>query len=193
MSRSLRALVLVLAVAACGGNNEPPQDMDNACAIANERNDYMTAMRLAQRKWGVPVHVQMATIYQESKFISDAKTPRRYALGFIPRGRQSSAFGYAQAIDGTWEEYQKDTGRYGARRDDMYYAADFIGWYMAGSNRSLGISLSDAKNQYLAYHEGRTGYSRGTHKGKSWLLRIAAEVGQRSERYRRQLINCGKA
>ena len=104
--------------------------------------------------------LQMAIIHQESRFKADARTPMKYILGVIPTGRQSSAFGYSQALDGTWKEYRQTTGRWGARRDDIYDAADFIGWYLAASNRELGISLSDTRNQYLAYHEGRTGYKR---------------------------------
>ena len=33
----------------------------------------------------------------------------RYFLGIIPLGRESSAFGYAQALDGTWTDYKKAT------------------------------------------------------------------------------------
>ncbi len=108
-------------------------------------------------------------------------------------GRQSSAYGYSQALDGTWEEYQRATRNRRAKRDDIEDATDFMGWYMAQSNRDLGIPLTDAQNQYLAYHEGRTGYARGSYKAKSWLMRVAGEVGQRSLNYHAQLISCGKA
>ena len=85
--------------------------MENACAILDQRPQFVRAFRASERKWGVPIHVQMATIHQESKFIRNAKTPRRYFLGIIPRGRVSSAYGYAQALDGTWDDYRKKTGR----------------------------------------------------------------------------------
>ncbi|MDO6586166.1 lytic transglycosylase [Salipiger sp. 1_MG-2023] len=196
MSRWLRALVLVLLAASCGGgggNGTAPRDLENACAILNERPHYARAFRAAERKWGVPVHVQMATIYQESKFISDARTPFRYALGVIPYGRQSSAFGYSQALDGTWDEYLEDTGQRRARRDDIRDAVDFMGWYMSGTNASLGISKYDARNQYLAYHEGRTGYKRGTYNSKAWLVRVADDVGKRALVYQVQLATCRAA
>jgi hypothetical protein len=51
-----------------------------------ERPQYFRAMKATERKWGIPVHVQMATIHQESKFIGNARTPHRYALGVIPDG-----------------------------------------------------------------------------------------------------------
>ena len=105
MSRLLRAIALLVLVAACGSANySAPRNLDNACSIVKQRPTYLKAMQRTQRKWGVPVHVQMATIYQESKFIGNARTPHQYVLGVIPMGRQSSAFGYSQALDGTWTE-----------------------------------------------------------------------------------------
>lgn len=191
MSRLLRASILLLLLASCGGGNfSAPRDLDNACSIIRERPRYLSAMEATERKWGVPVHVQMATIHQESKFIGNARTPHQYALGIIPMGRQSSAYGYSQALDGTWEEYQDDQGRRGAKRDRIRDATDFMGWYMNASHEKLGISKSDARNQYLAYHEGRVGFARGSYNKKPWLLDVADSVGNRAERYRKQLKTC---
>lgn len=191
MSRLLRASVLLLFLASCGGGNfSAPKNLDDACSIVSQRPTYLAAMKATERKWGVPVSVQMATMYQESKFIGNARTPHRYALGVIPMGRQSSAYGYSQALDGTWEEYQKDQRRRSARRDNIRDATDFIGWYMDESYRKLGISKSDAGNQYLAYHEGRSGFARGSYNAKAWLVSVAQNVGSRAERYRVQLASC---
>jgi len=191
MSRLLRASILLLFLASCGGGNfSAPKDLDDACSIVRQRPSYYTAMRATEQKWGVPVSVQMATLYQESKFIGNARTPHRYALGVIPMGRQSSAYGYSQALDGTWEEYQNDQRRRGARRDNIRDASDFMGWYMNESSRTLGIPRSDAENQYLAYHEGRNGYVNGSYKAKGWLVSIAAQVGARAQRYHDQLVRC---
>ena len=192
----LMQIACLLLLAACGGGSgtitgSAPRNLDNACAILDQRPGYLRAFRAAERKWGVPVHVQMATIYQESKFIADARTPLRFALGVIPVGRQSSAFGYSQALDATWKEYQQAEGKRRSRRDDIHDATDFMGWYMVETNRQLGISLADARNQYLAYHDGRTGYRRGTYRSKPWLMRIAGEIEGRAEMYRQQLASCG--
>jgi hypothetical protein len=191
MSRTLRALIVVLLVASCSaGPSRAPRHLDDACRLAQENPKYFRAFRATERKWGVPIHVQMATIYQESKFISDARTPYRYALGVIPMGRQSSAYGYAQALDGTWDDYRASTGSRFAKRNRMNDATDFMGWYMNMSRDRNGIPLSDARNQYLAYHEGHTGYARGNHNSKSWLLRVAAQVDARSNMYQAQLATC---
>ena len=193
MSRFLRAALLLLLLASCGGGKTSftaPRELDNACAIIRERPQYLRAMKAAERKWGVPVHVQMASIHQESKFIGNAQTPHRWALGVIPMGRQSTAYGYSQALNGTWEEYQDSAGGRRAKRDDIGDATDFMGWYMNESSRSLGISKGDAEAQYLAYHEGRTGYAAQSYLGKPWLVEVAAAVGARSEMYREQLAYC---
>ena len=55
-----------------------------------------------------------------------------------------------------------------------------------------GIALSDARNQYLAYHEGHAGYARGSYKSKSWLLGVANKVDARADMYQTQLANCRK-
>ncbi len=191
MSRTLCVMIMALMLASCGGGySSPPSNMDNACAIARERPKYVRAFKATERRWGVPVAVQMATIYQESRFRGDARTPYRYALGIIPMGRQSSAYGYSQALDGTWDDYKKSTGKRRAKRDKMRDASDFIGWYMNESKRKVGISLTDARNQYLAYHEGHTGFSRGTYNSKSWLMRVAADVEARAILYESQLSRC---
>lgn len=193
MSRTFRILVVALLVGSCGvSNNSAPRNMDNACSIVNQRPAYLKAFKAAERKWGVPVHVQMATIHQESKFIANAKTPMRYTLGVIPRGRQSSAYGYSQALDGTWKEYQRATGRFGARRNNIRDASDFMGWYMYNTKQKTGVSLSDTRNQYLAYHEGQTGFLRRSYLKKGWLLDVSNKVASRGQMYQSQLKRCGK-
>lgn len=193
MSRTLCAMLLALMLASCGGGYKaPPRNLDDACSIAQQRPKFMKTFKATERKWGVPVSVQMATIYQESKYRSDARTPYRFVLGVIPMGRQSSAYGFSQALDGTWDQYRKESGRRSAKRDRMRDASDFIGWYMNKSREKNGIALNDARNQYLAYHEGHAGYSRGSYKSKSWLVRVAANVDARAKMYDGQLRTCRK-
>lgn len=195
MSSILRALILVTLLAGCsfpGGNVNAPRNLDNACSILDQRRSFLPAFKAAKRKYGVPISVQMAIIWQESKFKAKAKTPRKYTLWVIPTGRQSSAYGYSQALDGTWKEYKASAGRWGASRTSIRDSADFMGWYMALTRRELGISMSDTRNQYLAYHEGRSGYRRGSYKSKRWLLNVANKLEDRAIMYHVQLQRCGK-
>lgn len=195
MSSRLVAVVLLttlgIALSGCGGGpTSPPRNLQDACSIASERPTYFRAMQRTEAKWGIPVHVQMATIYQESKFDGKARTPYQWGLGVIPLGRASSAYGFAQAIDSTWSDYKKGPGRSGAKRDNIRDATDFMGWYMDTSYRRLGIPKTDARRQYLAYHEGHGGYARGSYWQKSWLLNVAASVESRAAFYQAQLRSC---
>jgi hypothetical protein len=65
-----------------------------------------------------------------------------------------------------------------------------MGWYMTKTRKLTGVSLSDAKNQYLAYHEGQVGYKKGSYKRKQWLVNKASNVQNRSLKYKRQLASC---
>ena len=93
MSRTLRASILLLFLASCGGGNfSAPRNLDDACSVIHQRPSYLKAMQANQRKWGVPISVQMAVLYQESKFIGNARTPHQYALGVIPMGAEVRSF-----------------------------------------------------------------------------------------------------
>ncbi|MCV5690043.1 hypothetical protein OFN32_38125, partial [Escherichia coli] len=80
------------------------------------------------KEWGTPIHVAMAIIKQESSFRHDAKPPKDYVLGFIPWGRVSSAYGYAQAQDPAWDDFQDSTGQ-GGSRSNFDDSIMFVGWY----------------------------------------------------------------
>lgn len=191
MSRFFFAVLVLAVLGSCAAREATaPRNLDNACAIITERPQYARAFKQAERQWGVQPHVLMAMIYQESKFIADNRPPHVYALGVIPTGRQSSALGYSQALDGTWDEYIAQRGGRSSDRTDIADATDFMGWYMAATVRENGIPLNDTYNQYLAYHDGRTGWRRGTYNSKPWLIRIAGEVRDRAVMYDAQLRTC---
>ncbi len=183
---------LALGLTSCSGGKpaKRPGNLDNACAMKNQRGEWFSEMNRAQRKWGVPVASMMATIYQESKFDGTARTPVKYAAGVVPLGRQSSAYGFAQAIDSTWEWYQKAEGKKRAKRDDFGDAVDCMGWYMNQSKKRNGIALNDPYNQYLAYHDGHSGYAKGSYRKKGWLIPVARSVEDRAILYQTQLRRC---
>lgn len=184
------AILLVLILASCVQQSQPPTRQDNACSILDQRPGWLRDMRKAEAVWGAPVSVQMAIIWKESSFRSRAKTTRTFFLGSIPTGRISTAFGFSQALDGTWGDYQDATGAHRAKRTDYGDSTDFIGWYMSESERRNGIALTDAYNQYLAYHQGQGGYRSGSYRGQNWLLNVARQVQNRANLYESQLPNC---
>ena len=96
----------------------------------------------------------------------------------------------AAHLESTGSAYQKDTGRRFADRDDFDDAIDFVGWYTHNTHRAVGISKWDPYNQYLAYHEGATGWKRGTYKRKGWLKDTARRVDYRAREWGAQLQRC---
>ena len=166
-----------------------PTKIDDICKIFWGETDWYEDARAAHNRWGTPITVMMAIMKQESSFRADVR-PDRPRFLFIPLPRRSSAYGYAQAQDPAWNDYKKATGNRGHDRDDFRDAINFIGWDTNKSHRRLGISKSDPFRQYLAYHEGWGGYSRGSFNKKPQLLNIAAKVKGQTEIYNAQLVRC---
>ena len=123
--------------------------------------------------------------------MADAKPAFRWFL-FIPLGRPSSAYGYPQAKDDTWDWYQSSAGHTFASRDDFEDAIDFIGWYNAQTMARNRVKPNDAYNLYLAYHEGQGGYQRGTYRNKKKKKNTARQVASRAASYDRQYSQCKK-
>lgn len=184
------AFFFLFAAVLAGCATAPPKDPSNLCSIFFEKEDWYASARNAQRRWGIPVPIQMAIINQESSFTEDARPPRYRLLGILPLWRPSSAYGYGQVKDDTWDWYRTKTGNGGADRDEFEDVVDFIGWYAHQSYRSLGISKFDTYSQYLAYHEGHGGFRRKSYLSKPWLMRVARRVEATATRYRRQLLTC---
>lgn len=189
MERCLALLLCLLALAGCA-STRPPGDPENICAIFREKPDWHDAALKVQEKWGAPVQVPIAMMYQESSFRHDALPPRYYFLGFIPWGLVSSAYGYAQAKDETWSDYKREAGGWFSSRDNFADSLDFMGWYMSKTQRINGISKWDAYGQYLNYHEGWTGYRNRSYERKAWLQRVARQVQARAERFGAQYKQC---
>ncbi|MCC5855380.1 MAG: hypothetical protein JJU10_06820 [Idiomarina sp.] len=183
-------IALSATILLSGCTTSPPRDPENICNIFEERRDWWRDAKRMNRKWDVPIHVPMAMMYQESSFRARAQPPRRYVLGFIPWGRVSDAYGYAQAKTMTWDDYVRETGNRRARRDNFGDAIDFMGWYMDKTHRINRVSKWDAYAQYLNYHEGWGGYQRQTYNQKQWLVQVARRVDERSDRYAQQLRGC---
>lgn len=135
----------------------------------------------------------LAVIRQESSFRSDALAPRgeRQWFGIIEGKRLSSAAGYSQALDGTWTQYQKETGHWSASRNNFRDSSDFIGWYYRTNGQRLGISQYDYRAHYIVYHEGPTGYQNGSWRTKASLIDIAEKVAAQAKRYESQIRGCG--
>jgi len=174
--------------AAC--TTRPPSQADDLCSIFEEKSSWYRSAKRSFERWGIPESVQLSIIHQESSFRAHARPPRRRVLWIFPGPRSSSAYGYGQVIDPTWESYQRDTGELGASRSKFADVSQFIGWYGDRIHRTTGIEKSDARQLYIAYHEGPNGYRNGSHGEKEWLHRVADRVADRAMQYRRQYDGC---
>ena len=169
-----------------------PNYTASSCIIFEEKKFWYKDAKKSYDKWNVPISLQLAIIKQESSFEQFAKPKRKRLLGIIPWKRPSTAFGYAQVIDPTWDWYKTKTGNNNASRANFHDITDFIGWYISQSNKMIGINKDDAYNQYLAYHEGQQGFLDKTYEKKEWLKKAANNVKNNSEIYNSQLKSCEK-
>jgi hypothetical protein len=169
----------------------PPKNVSNICDIFFEKRDWYDTAADIRDKWGVPIHIPMSMMYQESSFKAKARPPKDYVFfGLIPWGRISTAYGYSQAKTPTWDDYKRETDNSWADRTDFDDAMDFMGWFISKTHKLNAVSKWDAELQYLNYHEGWGGYKRGSYHKKPWLKKVAKTVKARSLRYATQLKSC---
>lgn len=194
MASRRRKAALVAAVLTVvfltGGCASTPSNAADVCSIFREKPGWYRGALKAEQRWNISIPVMMAFTYKESSFVHNARPPRTKLLFVIPWRRPSSAYGFAQATNETWSDYQRATGRRGADRNDFGDAIDFVGWYLDRAHRHLGISRRDAKRLYLSYHEGLSGYRSGRWKRNAWLQGAADRVATNAARYDRQLSSC---
>lgn len=188
-SKFASALILFSTLLISGCATPPPSRPDNLCSIFRENPDWYEDALDMNEEWGTPIQIAMAFIKQESAFRHNALPPKDYLLGFIPFGRVSSAYGYAQAQDPAWDDYQTETDN-GGSRTNFSDSLMFIGWYTRGTNKALGISMWDTYNQYLAYHEGKGGYRKKTYLAKPSVMAVARKVARQAKDYGWQLKQC---
>ena len=186
VTHAVCGVIAALTLAACASS--PPRDSASLCAVFAEKPRWHRAVVRASDRWDVPAPLIMAFLYKESAYRSNARPARAKVLGFIPWRRPSSAFGYAQATNGTWRTYQRDRGRRFAQRDRFSDAVDFVGWYHDQSHRRLGVAKRDARALYLAYYLGWSGYRSAGNRAEA--QRLADRVATLSATFTRQFAGC---
>ena len=186
----MKKFIMLFLIILSGCVTDRNFNQSNLCDIFQTNPQWKSYAEKTKDKWGVPVSLQLSFIKQESSFNRTARPPRQKVLGFIPGLRSSSAYGYSQALDGTWKEYKQSTGNYNADRKNFADASDFIGWYVDGSYRLLKIEKTDVYNHYLAYHEGKGGFQKKSYNKKKWLLDVAKKVENQAKEYSDQIKKC---
>ena len=180
--------IILIFVVAC--TSTKLTNTADSCILFDEKKNWYKATKKSYDKWNAPIALQLAIINQESSFKQFAKPARKKLFGIIPSRRPSSAFGYAQVINPTWDWYKLKNGKYNASRANFSDVTDFIGWYSDQTTKILGIPKNDFYNQYLAYHEGQGGWKKKSFKSKKWLIDVAKNVESTGNKYNNQLKQC---
>jgi hypothetical protein len=194
-SKALLCSLLLVLVSACSSidisvSTGKPKTPDNVCGIFAQFESWQASAIASEKKWLIDQSISMAFINHESGFRANARPPRKKVFGIIPGRHLSTAYGYPQAINGTWTLYKQLTGYSHAQRTNFNDAIDFVGWYNSRSVRLNKIHPTDAYNLYLAYHEGNGGFAKKSYLAKPWLLNVAQNVADQAQRYRSQLNFC---
>ena len=77
-------LVVLGMTVMLGCATSPPEQVDNVCDIFREKSGWYEDAKESRARWGAPVSVSMAFMYQESRFVATAKPPRKKWWGVIP-------------------------------------------------------------------------------------------------------------
>ncbi len=192
-----RIVFFVALVAMLGGcATKPPTHTNNVCAVFDQKNGFFNNWekdaKRAEARYGIPMPIIMATMNTESSYRHNARPPRTKLFGFIPWKRRSTAYGYSQALNGTWDHYVRATGNRGAKRTNFADAADFIGWYHRESVRRNGINPNNAYALYLNYYMGHSAYARTGGRASSAIMASAERTDRMARRYDQQLRRCGR-
>ena len=184
----LKINYLFIFVILISGCSSIPKNTSNSCSIFEERYMWYKHAKKTEKKWGTPVHLQLAIIKMESSFDRFAKPPRKKLFKVVPYKRPSSSFGYSQAVKGTWKQYKLETGNKFATRSRFKDSVDFVGWYTNKTEKILKVSKKDAFRQYIAYHEGWGNYKN--YKNNEKVINLAKRVEKQSNIYKQQLSEC---
>ena len=185
LNKKLLFIFLFFLISAC---SSIPKNTADGCSIFYEKYFWYKHTKKTEKKWGVPIYIQLAIIKTESDFNWLAKPKRLKLFKVIPYKRPSSSFGYSQAVKGTFKQYKNETGSKLARRTRFKDSVDFIGWYMNKTEKILKIPKTDVYRQYIAYHEGWGNYKN--YKNNKKVIILAKRVTAQAEKYRKQIKQC---
>ena len=157
--------------------NSTKSKSSGICTLLKQHPAWLQAVQDTEKKWGVPAEVQLAIIKTESNFDANAKNS------------QSTATGFAQVLNKSWEAYLDANNKHDSR-NDFHAAIDYIGWYADQVRRYADINPTNAYKLYLAYHEGIGGYHHLANHPKPEVFKIAQNVKQTAEMYAQQMVSC---
>ena len=187
LNKKFLIILVVLFISSC---TSTPTKYNNICELMSDKISWYKSLKKVEQKHQVPMEIILSFIKQESSFNAYAKPPSKKLFDYIPWGRSSSAYGFAQAKDETWQWYQDKTNSHNANRDNFHDSSNFIAWYINQTHKMTGVRVNDVYNQYLAYHEGQQGFKNKSYRQKPWLIKVAKKVAKSAKNYRNNLQTC---
>lgn len=156
----------------------------NMCALFKDNTAWYQYHKYYEQKYKVPMAITLAIIEKESGFKAHARPVKTWLIkNVIPWEYASSSYGYAQALNGSWSEFQKaHKGEYHVRSAYKSNVA-FINWYL----HKYADRYKSVEDKYLIYHNGP--YSNPK-KAKQSVLHYAKEVAKKANTYDKQLKQC---
>jgi|AntRauTorckE5430_2_1112549.scaffolds.fasta_scaffold00318_18 hypothetical protein len=166
-----------------------PVDYDRRiCHVIQSNWGWARALKRVSKDYDISPGLLLSVIYHESGFRPNVRPKPYMVFGVIP-WQVSSAYGYGQIKQETWDWYKSHNPGWFQSRTQFPDTLNFIGWYY-----SLFLKKTETKTVhrdfYLAYHEGLGGYQRGTYHGNDWLIKKAESVALRAKLYDEKLNDC---
>jgi len=190
LNKNFIYFIVFLFLVSCGSFPKYPK---NACKIFGQNYLWYKSAKKSSKTYGAPIHIILAIVHFESGFKRFAKPPRKKLFKLRIGKRESSSFGYSQAIKSSWKKFQVETNRPLALRTRWADSVMFISWYMKKTNKIDKIPLNDAYRQYLNYYLGQTAYANKAYKTNKKAIIFAKSVEKQSKIYKNQLRECQKS
>jgi hypothetical protein len=179
-----------LLLASC--TTTPPRNVDDACAIFAEYGDWFADAKAASQRWGCRSRYCWRSSIRNRPFAPTPEPPRTWYLGFIPGPRPSSAYGYSQALDGTWDRYTAATGNVMA----PIATSSPMPWISSAGTSTKPPCATASPNvatpitNIWLITKARAALPRALTGKKPWLMERARKVSRQAARYGSQLARC---
>ena len=138
----------------------------------------------------LPLSILLAIIEAESGFNAYARPVKHWLVpNIIAASYKSSAYGYSQALDKSWVEFEQHSKKK-YYRDNYYHSIAFVEWYLLRYRKVLPLSKqNDPYYLYLLYHEGPSKIKQ-TNTISIETKKYAEKVVQISRRIDKELRQC---
>jgi len=75
--KKLIVLSVAVLIVLSGCFSTPAREVTNICNLLDEKVSWYRAAKASEEKWKVPMHLQLAIIYQESHFASKCQATKK--------------------------------------------------------------------------------------------------------------------